>query len=54
MKITIMVSAIVFLICFFIMSYWYLSRKEKSGLGIKENRGIAMSKLDKKKKKDHN
>ena len=29
MKISIMVAVIVFLICFFIMSYWYLSKKAK-------------------------
>jgi len=29
MKISIMVAVIVFLICFCIMSYWYLSKKAK-------------------------
>lgn len=48
MKIAIMVAVIVFLICFFIMSYWYLSKKAKTT--NEEVGAIAMSKLDKKKK----
>lgn len=44
-----MVAVIVFLICFFIMSYWYLSNKKNST--NEDNGAIAMSKLDKTKKR---